>query len=148
MNSSSHPTPVALIVDDDADFRSALGEVLGDEGYRVVLAAHGDAALEVLASLRPDVILIDLLMPVMNGWSLFAAIEERPELRAIPVVFLSAVPHMAPGGGSLVLKKPLDLPALLKLLDALRIVPSSSDIRLKSVPRTAPAYTWRDPSRR
>jgi CheY-like chemotaxis protein len=140
--------PIALIVDDDSDFRSVLGEVLVDEGYRIVEASNGSEALEVLDSLKPDVILVDLLMPVMNGWSLFAAIEARNELRSMPVVFLSAVPHMAPGGGSLVVKKPLDLPALMTLLDALRPEPSSSEMRLKAAPRTAPTYRLRRSNRR
>jgi CheY-like chemotaxis protein len=135
--------PIALLVDDDADFRSVLGEVLEGEGYWIVEAANGREAIRVLNSLRPDVILIDLLMPVMNGWSLFAAIEDRPELRTVPVVFLSALPHMAPGGGSLILKKPLDLPALMKLLDALGPGSSPSEMRLKAAPRTAPAYRLR-----
>ena len=139
--------PIALIVDDDSDFRSVLGDVLGDEGYRIVEASNGNEALHVLDSLRPDVILVDLLMPVMNGWSLFAAIEARHELQSTPIVFLSAVPHMAPGGGSLVLKKPLDLPTLLTLLDALRPEPSSSEMRLKTAPRTAPAYRLGGPNR-
>jgi len=136
--------PIALIVDDDTDFRTVLGEVLADEGYRIVEAANGDEAMTVLGSLTPDVILIDLLMPVINGWSLFALIEERPELRSTPVVFLSAVAHMAPGGGSLVLKKPLDLPELMKLLDALRPSETRSEMRLKAWPRTTPAYHLRD----
>jgi CheY-like chemotaxis protein len=140
--------PIALIVDDDSDFRSVLGEVLGDEGYRVVEASNGNEALDVLDSLKPDVILVDLIMPVMNGWALFAAIEARNELRSTPVVFLSAVPHMAPGGGSLVVKKPLDLPALMTLLDALRPEPSSSEMRIKAAPRTTPAYRLRGPNRR
>jgi CheY-like chemotaxis protein len=135
--------PIALLVDDDADFRSVLGEVLEGEGYWIVQAANGREAMKVLSSLKPDVILIDLLMPVMNGWSLFAAIEERPELLTVPVVFLSALPHMAPGGGSLILKKPLDLPALMKLLDALGPGASPSEMRLKAAPRTAPAYRLR-----
>src|ERR1700722_20234482 len=135
--------PIALLVDDDADFRSVLGEVLEGEGYWIVEAANGREAIRVLNSLRPDVILIDLLMPVINGWSLFAAIEDRPELRTVPVVFLSALPHMAPGGGSLILKKPLDLPALMKLLDALGPGSSPSEMRLKAAPRTAPAYRLR-----
>jgi two-component system, OmpR family, response regulator MprA len=141
-------TPIALVVDDDEDFRSALGEVLGDEGYRVIEAAHGSAAVHILGSVRPDVIFIDLLMPVMNGWSLFAAIEDRSDLRAVPVVFLSAVPHMAPGGGSLVLKKPLDLPALITLLEAVRLEPSPKEIRLKTTPRTTPHYRTADRERR
>jgi CheY-like chemotaxis protein len=132
--------PIAFIVDDDPDFRGALAEVLEDEGYRTVGAENGEVALRLLDSLKPDVILIDLLMPVMNGWSPFATIERRRELRAVPVVFLSAIPQMAPGGGSLILKKPLDLPNLLTLLEALRPAPSSSEFRLQAAPRVAPDY--------
>src|ERR1700733_9065245 len=109
--------PIVLVVDDDSDFRSMLGEILQDEGCHVVEAADGEEALRVLESLVPDIVLVDLVMPVMNGWALFAAIEARPELRDARIVFLSGVPQMAPPGGLLVLKKPLDLPALMALLD-------------------------------
>jgi CheY-like chemotaxis protein len=126
-----HPQ-VVLIVDDDADFRGVLADVLRDEGYRILDAANGEEALRVLDAVKPDVIVVDLLMPVLNGWSLFAAIEARTDLRSVPVVFLSAVPQMAPGGGSLVLRKPLDLPNLLSLLDVL----SSATIRRN---RSSPA---------
>lgn len=138
--------PVVLIVDDDEDFRSALAEVLRDEGNHVVEAANGQEAIRVLDSLKPDLILVDLIMPVVDGWSLFAAIQGREELREVPVAFLSAVPQMAPGGGSLILKKPLDLPALLTLLEAVRPVASSGKIPLKAAPRT-PANPLRNPRR-
>jgi CheY-like chemotaxis protein len=140
--------PIVLIVDDDSDFRSILAEVLREEGYRIVEATNGEEAIHVLDSLTPDLILADLIMPVVNGWSLFARIQARPELRDVPVAFLSAVPQMAPGGGSLVLKKPLDLPSLLTLLDAVRPEPRSNEIPLKAAPRTAAAYRLRDPKRR
>jgi CheY-like chemotaxis protein len=120
------PPPIVLIVDDDADFRVVLGDLLRDEGYRIVEAANGEEALRVLDSLKPDVIVIDLIMPVVNGWALFAAIERRRELRGVPLVFLSAVPKTAPGGGWLVLQKPLKLHSLLTLLTALRHEPDSS----------------------
>ncbi len=135
--------PIVLIVDDDADFRGVLAEVLREEGYRTVEATNGEEATHVLDSLTPDLILADLIMPVVNGWSLFARIQARPELKEVPVAFLSAVPQMAPGGGSLVLKKPLDLPALLTLLDAVRPEPLSNEIPLKAVPRSAPGYRFR-----
>jgi len=126
--------PIVLLVDDDADFRCVLAEVLRDEGCHVVEAADGEEALTVLASVTPHVILLDLIMPVINGWSLFARLGQRPELQDVPVAFLSAVPQMAPGGGALVLKKPLDLPGLLQLVDAVRHDPTSSEIRLKTAP--------------
>ncbi len=140
--------PRVLVVDDDDDFRSVLAEVLREEGCEVVEAANGRTAIGILDSMVPDVILVDLIMPVMNGWTLFAAIESNPKLENVPVVFLSAVPQMSPGGGSLVLKKPLDLPALLKLLEALRPAPSSSEIRLKATRRTVSSYRLAPPKRK
>ena len=139
--------PIVLIVDDDSDFRGVLAEVLRDEGYRTLEATDGEQAIQVLDSLTPDLILADLIMPKINGWSLFAKIQARPELHDVPIAFLSAVPQMAPGGGSLVLKKPLDLPALLTLLDAVRPAPTSHEIPLKSVPRTQPGHHLHDPKK-
>jgi len=141
--------PIVLIVDDDTDFRSTLSEVLRDEGARIVEASNGREAIQVLDSLTPDLILVDLIMPILNGWSLFAVIQTRPELRDVPVAFLSAVPQMAPRGGSLVLKKPLDLQALLTLLDAVRPKTCSSDVTLKAAPdSTVSTHGLRDPKRK
>ena len=56
--------PIVLIVDDDADFRSILGEVLREEGYRIVEATNGEEAIQVLDSLTPDLILADLIMQI------------------------------------------------------------------------------------
>jgi CheY-like chemotaxis protein len=132
--------PIVLLVDDDSDFRSVLGEILRDEGCHVEEAADGEEALHMLESIVPDLLMVDLMMPVLNGWSLFAAIEGRPELRDVTVVFLTGVPQMAPAGGSLVLKKPLDLPALMALLDTVRAESPRSEMRLKAAPRSYPAY--------
>ena len=139
--------PLAFLVDDDNDFRTLFGEVLREEGYQVIEAANGMEAMALLDSHTPDVMLIDLAMPVMNGWALFAALERRPELRSVPVVFLSAMPHMAPGGGSLVIGKPLNVTSLTTLLAALRPNSPSGEVPLKSSPRIAPVYDLR-PSRR
>ena len=139
--------PLAFLVDDDTDFRTLFGEVLREEGYQVIEAANGMEAMALLDSHTPDVMLIDLAMPVMNGWALFAALERRPELRSVPVVFLSAMPHMAPGGGSLVIGKPLNVTSLTTLLAALRPGSPSGELPLKSSPRIAPVYDLR-PSRR
>ena len=139
--------PLAFLVDDDNDFRTLFGEVLREEGYQVIEAANGMEAMALLDSHTPDVMLIDLAMPVMNGWALFAALERRPELRSVPVVFLSAMPHMAPGGGSLVIGKPLNVTSLTTLLAALRPNSPSGEVPLKTSPRIAPVYDLR-PSRR
>jgi CheY-like chemotaxis protein len=124
--------PVVLLVDDDVDFRTVLTEVLADEGCRVLQAGNGREALCVLDGVTPDVILMDLIMPVDNGWSLFAAIEERRELREVPVAFLTAIPRMAPRGGSLILKKPLDLSSLMRVLHLVHPTHPESESRLKA----------------
>jgi CheY-like chemotaxis protein len=112
--------PIVLIVDDDADFRDTLAEVLRDEGHCIIEAGNGEEAIHILDSLKPDLVLLDLIMPVVDGWSLFDTIRARRELREVPIAFLSGVPSLAPPGGSLVLKKPLDLPGLLALIETVR----------------------------
>src|SRR5687768_9874219 len=79
----------ALVVDDDDEIRAAYAELLTGRGYAVVEARHGAAALELLASgaVRPVVVLLDLAMPVMNGWELLSA--ARPQLAGVPVIVIS-----------------------------------------------------------
>src|SRR3954470_12387725 len=81
-----------LVVDDDPDIRESVRLVLEDEGYEVEEAADGAAALALLraATTRPDVILLDLMMPVMNGWQFRAAQLADDDLADIPVIVLSA----------------------------------------------------------
>ena len=114
-------TNIALLVDDDDDFRRLFSEVLHEEGYSVVEASNGVEAISALDRIRPDVILIDLVMPHMDGRALFAWLRKRPDFRAVPVVFLTAVPTLAPIGASMTIAKPLGLSNLTRLLDAIRL---------------------------
>lgn len=80
-----------LVIDDDEAIRTALSDLLEQEGFTVVLAVNGAEALTMLyVGLRPDVILLDVLMPVMDGWDFRAAQLADPGLRNIPVVVISA----------------------------------------------------------
>jgi CheY-like chemotaxis protein len=80
-----------LIVDDDPDIRDAVGECLRFEGYDVHSAADGKDALDCLEfGLKPDVILLDLMMPVLNGFDMLIALQAHPEWKSIPVVVVSA----------------------------------------------------------
>ena len=80
-----------LIVDDDLPVRTALKELFETEGYAVALAANGRAALNHLRKgLRPSVILLDLMMPVMDGWDFRNEQLADPALKDIPVVILTA----------------------------------------------------------
>lgn len=81
-----------MIVDDDLDLRELLSELIQDEGYEVVQASHGAEALALLRSghLNPSLILLDLMMPVLDGWAFRRAQMEDPALREIPVIVLTA----------------------------------------------------------
>jgi CheY-like chemotaxis protein len=79
-----------LVVDDDPAIRAFVSELLVDEGYEVRAATNGRDALTVLASWRPDVILLDLMMPEMDGWAFLATQQRHLELVCIPVIVMSA----------------------------------------------------------
>jgi CheY-like chemotaxis protein len=92
---------------------------LEGEGCTVSEAANGKAALRVLQDIVPDLILLDLMMPVMNGWALYGELQRDPRLAAIPIAVLSGVSRMRPFGSMHELHKPIDLPNLLGLLHAI-----------------------------
>lgn len=79
-----------LVVDDDEAIRTVVSLVLADEGYRVLTAEHGRAALERLATVKPDLILLDMRMPIMDGWELARAYRDAPEPHASIVVLTAA----------------------------------------------------------
>ena len=107
-----------LIVEDDSDLRETLSQILTDEGYRVWSAEHGQAALDCLSDgSKPCLILLDLTMPVMNGWQFRAEQREDPDLCEIPVVVISAGANLAdqvvPLGIHVFIRKPIQLGQLL-----------------------------------
>lgn len=79
-----------LVVDDDSDLREALTDLLDAEGFEVLSAENGLDALNALESTPVDVILLDFMMPVMNGGEFREAQLARAELAAIPVILASA----------------------------------------------------------
>jgi CheY-like chemotaxis protein len=86
------PPAVILLVEDEAAIREVSEAVLEAEGYRVVSACNGSDALDVLrAGLRPCMIILDLMMPVMDGWQFRQAQLGDPELLKIPTVVYTAV---------------------------------------------------------
>jgi CheY-like chemotaxis protein len=86
----THAAPI-LVVDDDPELRETLGELLGEEGYETRLAENGKRALDLLRhGARPSLILLDLMMPEMNGWEFREEQLKDAELRDIPVVVMTA----------------------------------------------------------
>jgi len=84
--------PTVLVVEDERVIADLLSLLFADEGYRVVVARNGREGLERVAAERPDVILSDIMMPVVNGIALCHALHDDPAYRTIPLVFMSAVP--------------------------------------------------------
>ncbi len=79
-----------LVIDDDPALREALAELLEDAGYDVVQARNGLEGLDEASAHRPDLILLDLMMPAMNGWQFRAAQKQDAALADVPVFVLSA----------------------------------------------------------
>src|SRR4051794_23983356 len=79
-----------LVVDDDVSIRGFLAEALRDEGYEVQTAGNGHDALALLREWRPDLILLDLMMPVMDGWAFRTEQRLIPNMADVPVIVLSA----------------------------------------------------------
>jgi CheY-like chemotaxis protein len=113
-------TKKLLIVDDDDALREALADALALEGFDVECCVHGaDALARLRAGLRPDLILLDLMMPVMDGWAFRAAQLTDPALAAIPVVVITAAgPLEPPIDARHVLHKPFRIEELVGVVGA------------------------------
>ena len=111
-----------LVVDDEFDTRSALQMLLELEGFAVVSAQNGEVALKEIAQQRPDIILTDWMMPVMDGLDLCRHIRADPEIQTIPIIMLTAVPsavHSKDEVWDSLLSKPADFNQLLPLMNRL-----------------------------
>ncbi len=106
-----------LVVDDEPMLRDTLGNMLSDEGYVVDLAVDGEDALERVHQVRPDAILLDLMMPGMNGRQFLQALRDEPAYADVPVLIMTAVHglevNLANVGASELVEKPFDVEDLL-----------------------------------
>src|SRR4030095_9080239 len=117
-------TGYLLVVEDILDILNLLEATLKFKGYRVVTAHNGEEALEIVNKDRPDLIIADILMPKMDGFSMVHRLRINPETRRIPVVFLSAT-YVAPEdkafalslGATRFIEKPVDLPTFLPIIE-------------------------------
>lgn len=114
-----------LVVEDDQLLRDLIAETLGDEGYAVEEAANGEEALAQVRQRAPDLVVLDLMMPVMDGWS-FARAWHAERAHATPIVVLSAAhglaaaaEELAPFGVRATLAKPFDLEVLAAVVGRL-----------------------------
>ena len=118
-----------LLVEDDEAIREAISDILEDACYAVRCAEHGARALDLLArGPVPDLILMDLMMPVMDGWELTNQLARSERWRDIPVISISAARDPAPRHACFALRKPLDIDALLGAVERCRRAPVKSSL--------------------
>jgi len=129
---SNHDDPkTILLADDDSSVREMIGRVLEEEGYRVLSASNGAEAVAIAAENTIDLVLLDLNMPVKNGWDTFAELTEKNPFTA--VIIITARPNqlftsIGAGVGAL-MEKPLNFPVLLKTMSDL--LKESAELRLE-----------------
>ena len=106
-----------LVVDDEVDIRETIADVLSSEGYDVDTAHNGAEALRRMDAHAPDIVVVDLMMPVMNGWDFHERVRRDPTFASTPVVAVSAMlDNEASRRFNAYLRKPFDLDALLGVL--------------------------------
>jgi CheY-like chemotaxis protein len=124
-----------LIVDDEFGFADVIAEVLSEAGFDAAIAINGQVALLSMAEKRPDVVLLDMMMPLMDGPALLAAMRADAAYATIPVVMMTSLPEMLPASADAalyqaVLDKPFTeadlLDVLRRLLDSERGSPGGS----------------------
>ena len=131
-----------LVVEDIPDILKLLDATLKFKGYRVLTARNGEEALEVIQKERPLMIITDILMPKMDGFSLVHTLRIHSETRSIPVIFLSAT-YVAPEdkafalniGATRFIEKPIDLELFMKTI---------SDLLLQGAPASQEPLTEPD----
>ena len=119
-----------LVVEDEPPIRELLTELLLDEGYDVLSAPDGIAALEILAGRLPDLLITDAMMPGLDGSGLVRRMRADPRTAAVPVLLISAVPRPASVDldGVGFLPKPFDLDRLLREIEARLGVPEAPPV--------------------
>jgi len=134
-----------LVVDDEPMVRDTLGQVLTDEGYVVDVAVDGAQALERVFAAKPNVILLDLMMPGMNGRQFLQQLRNNPDYVSVPVLIMTAVHGMSVNlatiGASEVVEKPFNVDDLLNKV-ALAVYRSREDDKTTS---SAPIPTIQAP---
>ena len=106
-----------LVVDDEFDLTSTVRAILEGEGYRVDVCANGREALDRLTAARPDLVLLDVMLPVVDGYGVLRAMRQTPALADVPVVLMNSFPPKGGGDWQGFLRKPFSLGTLL---DAVR----------------------------
>jgi DNA-binding response OmpR family regulator len=111
-----------LVIDDDLPLRGMLAAALRQHGFQVLLAGDGAEGQRALTIHNPDVVLLDLAMPDVNGWDFLQRLQETGHLGRIPIIVVSAHLHVDPQailqmGVKAILPKPFNLPELIDVIE-------------------------------
>jgi len=147
---ADHPV---LVIDDNADSRDVLRRTLEDDGHAVATAPGGEEGLALARELSPSLILLDVMMPGMDGWAVLRQLKSDPALETIPVAMVTVVDdeRMAFSlGASEYLTKPVDRARLVKIADALTsgaqghaLVVEDDDAARQVVARALTSVGWK-----
>ena len=111
-----------LIVEDEKPIREMLNDFLTDEGYDTLMAENGQRGVEIARVERPDLVLMDVMLPLLNGFAAMRALKDDPETQTIPVIVMSANSALLyTQEGKLadqMIRKPFDLDELLRLIQS------------------------------
>ena len=117
-----------LIVDDEFGIGELLEALLQDEGHRVLTAMNGRHALERIAEAKPDLVISDLMMPVMDGAALLSVLRDNAELKDLPFALMCALPEASIAdrisGYDAFLRKPFKLAEISRLVARLLKLPA------------------------
>jgi CheY-like chemotaxis protein len=111
------PSHGVLLVEDDPEVLEALAGLLLDRGFLVLTAANGREALEIITHCRPGVVVLDLMMPAMDGRAVLDIVDRNPSLRTIPVLVMTAGRNTAGIHGRPIFHKPLHVESLLRAIE-------------------------------
>ncbi len=108
---SNEKRPKILVIDDDKDIRLVISEILDQNGYEVFTAGSGQQGIDLAAQMVPNLIILDIMMPGMDGWTVLTKLQHKPSLADIPVIILSGASGLEMAmslGAAAVLFKPVD----------------------------------------
>lgn len=108
---------VILVVDDDADSRETLVDLLSSRGFAVESAENGRQALGYLSRSKPALIILDLMMPVMSGWEFLKSKRSDPRLQSLPVVVMTGSGLVHDITANAIVRKPVDVGTLMRVIN-------------------------------
>ena len=112
-----------LIVDDEFGLADVVGEMLTESGYSVAIAINGRLGLQAIAKEHPHLVLLDVMMPVLDGVGVLGLLRAEPATAHIPVVMMTAMPHLPAAGDppryQALLRKPFTPDALFAAVHGL-----------------------------